>query len=72
MKIRASFVKDGDKCIYIDPPYNTSNENWVYDDAVNGPEIRNRLGNVIETDRKNVGADSDFNGGAGKGAAGER
>ena len=23
------------KCIYIDPPYNTGNENWVYNDAVN-------------------------------------
>ena len=21
------------KCIYIDPPYNTGNENWVYNDA---------------------------------------
>lgn len=23
------------KCIYIDPPYNTGNEGWVYNDAVN-------------------------------------
>ena len=23
------------KCIYIDPPYNTGNENWVYNDNVN-------------------------------------
>jgi site-specific DNA-methyltransferase (adenine-specific)/adenine-specific DNA-methyltransferase len=28
------------KCIYIDPPYNTGNENWVYNDNVNSPEIR--------------------------------
>jgi adenine-specific DNA-methyltransferase len=27
------------KCIYIDPPYNTGNEGWVYNDAVNSPEI---------------------------------
>jgi len=26
--------------IYIDPPYNTGNENWVYSDAVNSHEIR--------------------------------
>ncbi len=26
------------KCIYIDPPYNTGNENWVYNDNVNSPE----------------------------------
>ena len=25
------------KCIYIDPPYNTGNENWVYNDNVNSP-----------------------------------
>jgi hypothetical protein len=28
------------KCIYIDPPYNTGNENWVYNDAVNCLEMR--------------------------------
>jgi len=27
------------KCIYIDPPYNTGNEGWVYNDNVNSPEI---------------------------------
>ena len=32
------------KCIYIAPPYNTGNENWVYNDAVNSPEIRGPLG----------------------------
>ena len=35
------------KCIYIDPPYNTGNENWVYNDNVNDPEIRTWLGNVV-------------------------
>ena len=25
------------KCIYIDPPYNTGNENWKYNDKVNNP-----------------------------------
>jgi adenine-specific DNA-methyltransferase len=25
------------KCIYIDPPYNTGNEGWVYNDNVNDP-----------------------------------
>ena len=27
------------KCIYIDPPYNTGNEKWVYNDNVNSPMI---------------------------------
>jgi adenine-specific DNA-methyltransferase len=35
------------KCIYIDPPYNTGNEGWVYNDNVNSPEIKAWLGTVV-------------------------
>ena len=28
------------KCIYIDPPYNTGNERWVYNDKVNSPLMK--------------------------------
>lgn len=35
------------KCIYIDPPYNTGNEKWVYNDNVNSPEIREWLGKAV-------------------------
>ena len=35
------------KCIYIDPPYNTGNENWVYNDNVNDPRILEWLGKVV-------------------------
>lgn len=35
------------KCIYIDPPYNTGNENWVYNDKVNSPKIKKWLGKVV-------------------------
>lgn len=35
------------KCIYIDPPYNTGNEGWVYNDNVNSAEIRRWLGEVV-------------------------
>ena len=35
------------KCIYIDPPYNTGNEGWVYNDNTNSPEIRAWLGQVV-------------------------
>ena len=38
------------KCIYIDPPYNTGKEGWVYDDRVNSPLIKDWL-------NKEVGAD---------------
>jgi adenine-specific DNA-methyltransferase len=35
------------KCIYIDPPYNTGNEDWVYNDNVNDPKIKKWLGKVV-------------------------
>jgi adenine-specific DNA-methyltransferase len=35
------------KCIYIDPPYNTGNEGWVYNDNVNNPKIQKWLGQVV-------------------------
>ena len=35
------------KCIYIDPPYNTGNESWVYNDNVNSPEMREWLGKAV-------------------------
>ncbi len=34
-------------CIYIDPPYNTGNEKWVYNDNVNDPHIKKWLGEVV-------------------------
>lgn len=38
------------KCIYIDPPYNTGNESWIYNDNVNSPMIREWLGQVVDKD----------------------
>jgi adenine-specific DNA-methyltransferase len=35
------------RCIYIDPPYNTGNEGWIYNDNSNSPEIRSWLGKVV-------------------------
>lgn len=34
-------------CIYIDPPYNTGNENWAYNDNVNDPKIKKWLKQVV-------------------------
>lgn len=42
------------KCIYIDPPYNTGNENWVYNDAVNSPEMREWLGKVVGAEAEDL------------------
>lgn len=35
------------KCIYIDPPYNTGTEGWVYNDNVNSPVIQEWLGKAV-------------------------
>ncbi len=35
------------KCIYIDPPYNTGNEGWVYNDNVKSPLIKEWIGKVV-------------------------
>lgn len=35
------------KCACIDPPYNTGNEGWAYNDNVNSPVIREWLGKVV-------------------------
>lgn len=42
------------KCIYIDPPYNTGNENWVYNDNVNDPKIKKWLGKVVGQDGEDL------------------
>jgi adenine-specific DNA-methyltransferase len=36
------------KCIYIDPPYNTGNEGWVYNDNVNSPMLQDWLGKAVD------------------------
>jgi len=36
------------KCIYIDPPYNTGNEKWAYNDNVNSPRMQEWLGKVVD------------------------
>ncbi len=36
------------KCIYIDPPYNTGEEKWVYNDNVNDPMLKEWLGKAVD------------------------
>lgn len=38
------------KCIYIDPPYNTGKEGWIYNDAVNSPSIQEWMGVTVAKD----------------------
>jgi DNA methylase len=35
------------KCIYIDPPYNTGNEGWVYNDNLTQPQFREWIGQTV-------------------------
>ncbi len=36
------------KCIYVDPPYNTGNEKWIYNDNISSPMIQEWLGKVVD------------------------
>lgn len=47
LKALLSMYEGRVKCIYIDPPYNTGNEKWVYNDNVNDPHIKAWLGKVV-------------------------
>ncbi len=40
--------------IYIDPPYNTGKEKWIYNDNVNHPSIQKWLGEVVGTDGEDL------------------
>ena len=45
------------RCIYIDPPYNTGNEKWVYNDNVKDPKIQKWLGKVVGTEGEDLTRD---------------
>lgn len=47
LKALLPYYRGSVKCIYIDPPYNTGNEGWSYNDAVNSPEMRAWLGQTV-------------------------
>ncbi len=44
------------KCIYIDPPYNTGNEGWSYNDNVNHPKIKKWLDETLKAKEDNKDA----------------
>mgnify|MGYP001561030280 CR=1 FL=1 len=54
LKALVPFYKGKVKCIYIDPPYNTGNEEWVYNDRVNSPKIKQWLGSVVGGDSEDL------------------
>ena len=42
------------KCIYIDPPYNTGNEGWVYNDNINSPLMQQWLTENAPVDNEDM------------------
>ena len=38
------------KCVTIDPPYNTGNEGWAYNDRVNSPMMKEWFSKVVDRD----------------------
>lgn len=42
------------KCIYIDPPYNTGNEGWSYNDNANGPILKQWLAEEAPVDTEDL------------------
>lgn len=50
LKALMPFYYNRIKCIYIDPPYNTGNEKWTYNDKVNSPHIKKWLDSVVKID----------------------
>ena len=47
LKALMLFYQGKIKFIYIDPPYNTGTEKWIYNDKVNSPKIKEWLGKVV-------------------------
>lgn len=47
LKALLPYYRNKIKCVYIDPPYNTGNENWIYNDNVNSPKIQKWIGKVV-------------------------
>ncbi len=47
LKALMPFYYEKIKFIYIDPPYNTGTEKWIYNDKVNAPQIKTWFNKVV-------------------------
>ena len=52
LKALLAHFAGGIQCIYIDPPYNTGNEGWVYDDSVSSPDLLDWLRSNLDDGSK--------------------
>jgi len=48
LKALLPYYQNKIKCIFIDPPYNTGNEKWKYNDNNNAPKIKQWLGKIVD------------------------
>ena len=42
------------KCVYIDPPYNTGNEGWIYNDNLTQPQFKEWIGKAVGKDAEDA------------------
>jgi adenine-specific DNA-methyltransferase len=47
LKALLPYYRERVKLVFIDPPYNTGYENWIYNDRMNAPKIKQWLGRVV-------------------------
>ena len=47
LKALFPYYREKVRLVFIDPPYNTGNESWVYNDKMNAPKIKEWLGMVV-------------------------
>ena len=47
LKALLPYYREQVKCVYIDPPYNTGNGGWIFNDRVNSPSIKKWLGKTV-------------------------
>lgn len=47
LKSLLSLYEERVDCVYIDPPYNTGNEGWAYNNNVKEPRILKWIGDVV-------------------------
>lgn len=47
LKALLPYYRNQVKLVFIDPPYNTGNEDWVYNDRMNAPKMKQWLGKVV-------------------------
>ncbi len=47
LKALLPYYRNRVKLIFIDPPYNTGNEGWAYNDRMNAPKLKKWFGKVV-------------------------